>query len=185
MKIIVVDQNYFSENKNNIIKQWFRIWDDTPWANFKLNTKIVENYFKKAISEGILLILMEKNIIVGYLVAFYNSHQETKTRENKCQKLLFEELVNKYGNYVYLADIVLNNKHRGAQLGCKLYAKFENIVKSKKFRLIVLYTELESMSHNFYQKLLFKKCGEINRMQRPDISRGYEDRVYYIKELSY
>jgi len=41
------------------------------------------------------------------------------------------------------------------------------------------------MSHNFYQKLLFKKCGEINRMQRPDISRGYEDRVYYIKELSY
>ncbi|PIP52995.1 hypothetical protein COX08_03410 [Candidatus Beckwithbacteria bacterium CG23_combo_of_CG06-09_8_20_14_all_34_8] len=184
MKIIKVNLAYFEANKDEIISCWYKIWDDTPWANFKLSKKVVENYFLRAIDEGILILSIEKTEIVGYLVAFYNSHQETNVRENAYQKKIFKHFLDQYLNYVYLADIVLDKKYRGNNLGVQLFRKFEKIVKSKRFRLIVLYTDLSSRSHKFYKKLLFNKYGKVNKIDRKDIAQGYEDRVYYIKELN-
>jgi len=57
-------------------------------------------------------------------------------------------------------------------------------LKKQKIKILFIYTEKTSLSHNFYQRLGCVKFGKINRVKRPDLKLGYEDRVYYIKELN-
>ncbi len=181
MTIKKISLNYFNNHTKEIINEWPKMWFKTPWEGFIQTKENALNYFTDIIKNGIFLLIFDKNKIIGYLTCFINEFDDYEV--NEIEKNIKKEIMSKYKSFSNLSNIVLDINYRGKKIGQKIVTKLFEMLKKQKNEVIFLYSEKTSQNHNFYLNLGFTKYGPINRSNRPDLARGYEDRIYFIKEL--
>jgi N-acetylglutamate synthase-like GNAT family acetyltransferase len=92
-----------------------------------------EDYYKRIIKKGILLVATEKNKLVGACFGTYNIKEK----------------------WADLLGLVVEKKFRKRGIGTALIKKFEKIAKSKKLKTIDLYADKEAIE--LFDKLNYRK----------------------------